>query len=321
MSAPHADARISLRISVTDRCDLRCVHCMPPGEIEKKPRSGILSFEEIVRFVRTMRAAFGLRKVHLTGGEPLLRTGLADLVAVLAAEGVGNIALTTNGQGLAEAAGELGRAGLCRVNVSLPSLDPEAYAALTRGGELAPAIEGIDAAPAAGLAPVKLNAVVLRGYNDAEVGRIARFGLARGCEVRFLELMPLGAARARFEELFVPESETRSRLAERFDLEPLPVEPAASSRAFLVRDKSALSGRVGFISPVTRPFCAGCRRLRLTAAGHLIGCLARGVGLPVRCLLRAGDGAGLIEAAGAALGMKRARPPFDSARLMAAVGG
>lgn len=322
MIAPGERPRVSLRISVTDRCELRCLYCRPDRGGRFGPRSAILSYEEIVQFVRAVGGAFEIEKFRLTGGEPLGRTDVTRLAARLAAENVKDLAVTTNGRRLAGLAGGLARAGVRRVNVSLDSLDAATYRAITRGGEIAPVLAGIDAALRAGLAPVKLNAVVLRGCNDGEVARLARFGLDRGCEVRFLELMPIGPARARFGELFVPTAETRARLeAAGLSLAPRAETRGASSRDFDVVESGRVAGRVGFIAPVTNSFCGGCRRLRLTSAGRLIGCLARGEGPDVRALCAPGREAELREAVRAQLAAKRGRPVFETARLMVAVGG
>jgi len=325
---------VALRISVTDRCDLGCRYCLPLREIKGSDPlavkgsdpfiSQILSFEEIARFVRTAGAEFGLGKVRLTGGEPLVRRGIAELVAMLAATGAGDLALTTNGQRLAAMAGDLKRAGLRRVNVSLDSLDPETYAAISGGGDVRAVLAGIDAALAAGLAPVKLNTVVLRGTNDGEVVALARFALERGCTIRFLELMPIGPARAFHAERFVPAAEVRARLAEGFELRELSREPGASSREFLANDGAGRRGTVGFIASETEPFCAGCRRLRLTSTGQVIGCLARGEGVGVRSFL--GDDSdsarrGVVRAVAGVLESKRVRAGFSTPRPMVTVGG
>jgi cyclic pyranopterin phosphate synthase len=315
---------IALRISVTDRCQLRCRYCLPPNGVAKRPRDQILSFEEILRFVRALRPEFEVFKVRLTGGEPLLRSGLVELVSMLSAEGIPDLALTTNGQLLAELAGPLQAAGLRRVNVSLDSLDPETYRRLTRGGELAAALRGIAAAVSRGLSPVRLNTVVLRGWNDAEVAELARFALERGLEARFLELMPIGCARPLYEELFVPSAEVRARLSGAFALKPLPAEPGRSSRDFLATDRAGRSGRVGLISSQTAPFCAGCARLRLTSTGRLIACLAEGTGPGVRELLRSAEPDAdrrLREAVAGVLDGKRPRRAFRTAQPMCTVGG
>ncbi|NIA22096.1 MAG: GTP 3',8-cyclase MoaA [Anaerolineaceae bacterium] len=323
MSVPALSRTVSLRLSVTDRCQMRCAYCMPAGGIEKIQRQDVLSFEEIVRFVRAVRSRFAVSKVHITGGEPLARSGIVDLVAKLANLGLEDLALTTNGQLLADMAGDLRRAGLRRVNVSLDSLDEATYRAVTRNGRLQPVLEGIEAALRHGLNPVKLNTVVLKGLNDHEVVDMARFGLACGCPVRFLELMPIGCA-AVFDDLFVPSRIVRSGLERVLQLRRLPHQPGASSRNFLAVDREGQQGIVGFISPNTEPFCQGCNRLRLTSEGRLISCLARGRGPRIRSCLRGHSGLQrrrLVEIIEQQVAGKCDRAGYDTPRFMAAVGG
>jgi len=324
MIAPRQPHAVSLRISVTDRCPLHCLYCRPPAGVRAAPRRAVLRFDEIVEFVGLVRSRWHVSKVHLTGGEPLVRRGVVELVARLAGLDIADLALTTNGQRLAGMAADLRGAGLRRVNVSLDSLDPGTYRGLSRGLHLERTLAGIDAARRSGLAPVKLNMVVLRGINDHEVGRIARFGLQRGCEVRFLEVMPIGAAAARHGEWFVPSEEVRERLAAVFRLEPLPAEDSASSRTFRAADGAGRAGLIGFISPCSRPFCSGCRRLRLTATGRLLGCLAQADGIDVRPFLRRRrprDRQPLLAAVREALRVKRRERRFADQQPMICIGG
>ncbi len=315
---------ISLRISVTDRCQLRCLYCMPPKGVQKRARQDILSFEEILRFVRLVKSHFGLSKVHITGGEPLVRPGIVKLVEMLATEGVRDLALTTNGQCLGPVAQDLKRAGLSRVNVSLDSLNDKTYALLTRGGQLKRTLEGIQAALREGFSSVKLNTVALRGHNDAELTDMARWALDRHCHIRFLELMPIACAKGIFHDLFVPACEVRAHLDERFVFRALSYTPGLSSRDFLVCDSHGRRGVIGFIAARSRPFCRGCRRLRLTSTGQLIGCLARGQGPDIRSLLRCNaqhiDQA-LHEIIESELALKRTDSEFDTNRTMASIGG
>ena len=315
---------VSLRVSVTDRCQLRCLYCMPADGISKRPRSELLTFDEIIRFVQAVRQHFELSKVHITGGDPLARRGIVRLVEMLADESACDLALTTNGLRLSEMAGDLRRAGLRRVNVSLDSLDAETFALMTRGGVLQQVVDGIEAARSAGLSPIKLNTVVLRGMNDGEAPALAKWALDRQCTIRFLELMPVGCAKSSFQELFVPTAEVRVRIEEHFELEALPYEPGRSSRDFSATDNHGRRGVIGFISPETQPFCRGCRRLRLTSTGRLITCLARGQGPDIAHLLR-DDSPQATEALNWAICSqmlrKQARDAFDTARSMAAVGG
>ncbi len=324
MSSCAQQGPVSLRVSVTNRCQLRCFYCMPVGGALKAARCDILGFEEIIGFVGVLRRHFGMSKVHLTGGDPLVRPGLTDLVAMLAREAIGDLALTTNGQLLAAMAVDLRRAGLARVNISLDSLKPETFRWLTRGGDVCRTLQGLEAALECGLAPVKLNVAVLRNVNSDEVVDIARFGLQRGCEVRFLELMPIGPAAKRFEEWFVSSREVRARLEAAFDLRPAGGQPGGSSRNYVARDGQGRGGIIGFISPHSSPFCDDCRRLRLTADGLLIGCLAQGQGQNIRPLVRgryAPDVSGLVAAIHSVLSLKRRGRRFDTTNAMVQIGG
>jgi len=285
VTPPQQSHPVSLRISVTDKCGQRCFYCMPAEGVPKVSHADILSFEEMVRFVRVVKSGFALSKVRVTGGEPLVRRDVARLIALLAEEKIADIALTTNAQRLAAMAAELKRAGLHRVNVSLDSLNPDTYRAITRCGDLQPCLDGIKAALEVGLAPVKLNTVLLRGYNDCEVTNLVRYAFRHDCGIRFIELMPIGCASSIFEERFVPAAEARKRLEECFEFEPLAYERGTSSRNFLATGGDGLRGVVGFISPETAPFCDGCRRLRLTSRGCLISCLADRDGPNIRHLL------------------------------------
>lgn len=316
--------RVSLRLSITDRCDLRCRYCMPPEGVPRLSHHDVLRFEEIERAVALLRERFGLYKVRLTGGEPLLRAGVVELVRRLSAVDGIELALTTNGQRLSELAASLRAAGLTRINVSLDSLDPQRYRELTRGGRLERTLQGIEAAREAGFSPIKLNTVVLRGVNLSEVGRLAAFALERGLRPRFLELMPIGCARGFFERDFVSSEEVREELEKDLALAPLPVNPASSSREFSAEGPGGLRGIVGVISSESRPFCAGCDRLRLTSTGMLIGCLARGDGCDLRKYLRLGGSDAdeeMAQAVHQVLSAKRPRQEFARADLMPLLGG
>ena len=315
---------LSLRISVTDKCEFRCLYCMPAEGICKQAHDDILTFEQIVDFVRLARSEFDLTKVHLTGGEPLVRRGIVDLVAMIADLGVNDLALTTNACKLAALAGDLKNAGLHRVNVSLDSLDPAVFATLTRGGNLSDVLDGVDAAMDNGLGPIKLNTVVLRGYNDMQVTEMARWAISRGCVIRFLELMPIGCAKSMFDDLYVPAGEIRKQLAGAFDLKAQAYNPGASTRYFEASDGNGVRGLVGLISGQSEPFCSSCRRLRLTSAGKLITCLARGEGPYIGDMLCSGDPADrerLKEIVSDELATKAHRGDFDTTHAMAAVGG
>lgn len=297
---------------------------MPPEGVPVCDHADVLRFEQIVRFVRAVKGHLGLSKAHLTGGEPLVRAGIVELVSMLAAEGVDDLALTTNGLRLGEMAGELRAAGLKRVNVSLDSLDEQTFASLTRGGRLRNVLGGIETALAEGLTPVKLNVLALKGVNDHEEVRLAEWGLQRGCWVRFLELMPIGFAQRRHKDLFVPASEVRKRLEQAFTLQPLAETCGASSRNFTASDSAGWRGIIGFITPETEPFCRGCRRLRLTSTGRLIACLAQDHGAEIRELLGdAGPAAEqeLKETVTRLLDLKGPRTSFPADRVMSTVGG
>jgi GTP 3',8-cyclase len=274
-----------LRVSVTDRCNYRCTYCMPADGLDWMPRAELLTFEEITRIV-TCLAAMGVWKVRLTGGEPTVRRGLSDLVARIAAvPGIRDLAMTTNAHRLASLAPALAAAGLRRVNVSIDALDPSVFSAITRGGDVARVLQGIDAALAAGLRPVKLNCVVVRGVNDEQpLKLIEHFADRPDVAVRFIEYMPFDGVDVRKKHL--PAKEIRDALAERYTLEPLE-RPVGGGPA--VEWRLAETGQVvGFVSPITEHFCDACNRLRLQADGHLRTCLSREAAPSLRDVLRAG---------------------------------
>ena len=260
-----------LRLSVTSECDLRCMYCRPGGGRGYRTGGG-LSDRQRVDLVRFLHARYGLSHVRLTGGEPLVYGGLVSLIGKLrgAVDGL-SIAMTTNGRLLAAYAGDLRRAGLDRINISVDSLDAARYRRIT-GGKLEDVMRGLEAAAVAGFGPPKINTVVLRGENDAEILPMVRFAMERGCEIRFLEVMPIGPAAAANQSSFVSAEEVRSRLADHFPISPLPREMGATARRYRIRI-GAREGVIGFIAPVTEPFCADCRRMRVTAEGALYPCL------------------------------------------------
>lgn len=279
-----------LRISVTDRCNLRCVYCMPAGGIPLLAHREILTFEEIERIAR-VAAGMGIHKVRLTGGEPLARFGVPDLVRMIAAiPEIDDISMTTNGHMLPRYADELAAAGLKRVNISLDSLRADRFRALTRVGELDHAWKGVEAAEAAGLTPVKINAVVVRGFNDDEVIDFARLTLEGERHIRFIEVMPLGHNDLWAEDGFVPMQEVRERIeAVLGPLEQVgrdaPVIGNGPARYWRLPNAP---GTLGFISPVSEHFCDGCNRLRLTADGRLRPCLLSDAEIDLCGPLRAG---------------------------------
>ncbi len=278
-----------LRVSITDRCNLRCIYCMPEEGIPLMRHEDILRFEEIRRLVE-IAIGLGITRVRLTGGEPLARRGVVELVRMLAAlPGLEDLALTTNGTLLAPLAEDLARAGLRRVNISLDTLRPERYRAITRRGELSDALAGIEAAQRAGLDPIKINMVVMRAINDDEVTDLARLSLERGWHVRFIEYMPLGREPALARERFVSMQEVRARLEETLGpLEPAHVEGSGPARTWRLAGAPPMAGTIGFISALSEHFCATCNRLRLSADGRLFPCLFSDVELDVRTPLRRG---------------------------------
>ncbi len=260
-----------LRLSVTSECDLRCMYCRPEGGRGYRS-DGDLSDRQRVDLVRFLHARYGLSHVRLTGGEPLVYGNLVSLVGELRAAVDGlSIAMTTNGRLLATHARDLRRAGLDRINISVDSLDAARYRRIT-GGKLDDVLKGLEAAAVAGFGPPKINTVVFRGENDAELATMVRFAIERGCEIRFLEVMPIGPAAAANRSAFVSAAEVRTRLAEHFPISPLVRETGATARRYRIRI-GARDGIIGFIAPVTEQFCADCRRMRVTAEGALYPCL------------------------------------------------
>lgn len=263
-----------LRVSVTDLCNLRCRYCMPDGVCQKR-HEDILSFEEIAEIVEAA-AGLGIRKVRVTGGEPLVRRGCVELCRMIASvPGVEEVDLTTNGTLLEKYARDLKAAGVDRVNISIDSLVPEKYAEITGGGRLGDALAGIMAAEEAGLLPIKLNCVLIGGFNDDEIPAFAELTRTQPLELRFIELMPMGG---RFgKDAYLPGSVVLERVPA---LAPLP-EDGGVARLYKLPDGR---GRVGLISPVSRHFCGSCNRLRLTSEGALKPCLHSGQEIRVRGL-------------------------------------
>lgn len=276
-----------LRLSVTDRCDLACIYCMPEGgEAEHGTRAELLSFEEAARLV-SVAARMGIRRVRLTGGEPLVRRDIVAMVErIRGGCELDSLVLTTNATRLAELAIPLRAAGLCGVNVSLDSLDADRFCRMTRGGDLARVLAGIHAALDAGL-EVKLNAVVVRGENDDEIGSLVDFAWSHGVTPRFIELMPLGEGARLGDERRVSAAEVAEALGER--LSPEVVHGGAHHGPARYRVAADGSGRrVGFITPLSDEFCGDCNRLRVTAQGDVRPCLASRRAISLRDLLRGG---------------------------------
>ena len=284
-----------LRVSVTDRCNLRCTYCMPAEGLPWLPKPEMLTDEEIVRLVGVF-VGLGIRQVRLTGGEPLLRRSLVDVVRGIASlDPRPRIAMTTNGVGLDRLAEPLRAAGLDRVNVSLDTVDADEFAALTRRDRLHDVEAGLKAAGAAGLEPVKVNAVAMRGVNDSSVAELLQWCLDRGYELRFIEQMPLDAQHGWDATSMVSAAEVRTRLEERFTLTELPASDRGSAPAerFLVNGGPAT---VGIIASVSQPFCQACDRVRLTADGQVRNCLFSRTETDLRGPLR--DGASDAELVG-----------------------
>ena len=282
-----------LRISLTDLCNLRCVYCMPEEGVCKLPHDRILSLEEVAE-IAGAAVELGIRKIRLTGGEPLVRRGIVGLVRSLRAlPGLRELTLTTNGILLPELAQPLRDAGLDRVNISLDTLDAEKYRRLTRGGELSRALAGISAAEAAGFSPIKLNAVLLGGVNDDEIPALCALTKDRPIEMRFIELMPIGDALYFGPEACVPVDTVLERVPE---LRPLERAHGSVARRYAL---PGAAGTVGLISPVSCSFCGECNRIRLTADGNMKPCLHAAREFPLRGLHGAALRGAILEAVNA----------------------
>jgi cyclic pyranopterin phosphate synthase len=299
MSAPLIDGfgrtHRSLRLSVTDRCNLRCRYCMPAEGMEWLPREDLLSYEELERIVRLL-AALGVTDVRVTGGEPLVRAELPRLIGrIVAVPGIREVSLTTNGVLLAGAIDALVEAGLGRVNVSIDSLDPERFARITRRDDLDRALAGLEACERhPHLRPIKVNAVALRGVSEPDVLPLAELARRRPYVVRFIEVMPLDAPRTWTRDAVLSGEELRGMVGARWPLEPLdPERPSATATRWRFADGA---GELQFVSSVTEPFCATCDRLRLTADGQLRTCLFSETETDLRGPLRAGATDDALEA-------------------------
>jgi cyclic pyranopterin phosphate synthase len=275
-----------LRVSLTDRCNLRCSYCMPPEGLDWLPKPELLTDDEVIRLVRIAVEHLGVTEVRYTGGEPLLRRGLPDLVArTVVLDPRPEVSLTTNGIGLVRLAAPLKEAGLDRVNVSLDTLDRAIFEKLAHRDRLADVLDGLDAAAATGLTPVKVNAVLMRGVNEHEAVPLLRYCLDRGFELRFIEQMPLDAQHGWSRTNMITADEILTLLSETFDVVPEPSESRGSAPAesFLVEGI-----KIGIIASVTRPFCGACDRVRLTADGQIRNCLFARDESNLRDAMRAG---------------------------------
>lgn len=316
-----------LRISVTDRCNLRCVYCLPEEGIAWQASANQLSIDELAR-VTAAAAQGGVRRVRLTGGEPLVRPDIVEIVARLAAiPGIEEVSLTTNAMRLEKLAGPLAAAGLKRVNISLDTLEADKFRRITRGGSLERIWRGIAAAEQAGLAPLKLNTVVVRGLNDGELAEFAQLSIQNPWHVRFIELMPVGNTQSWGEdfppaaERAIPVQEMLTRLS-KLNLQPGET-PMGNGPARTFRIPGAL-GTVGFISPLGEHFCQNCNRLRLTADGYLRPCLLLDGEINLREALRAGEPLlPLIQRAVEAkpVGHELSQQHYPETRRMAQIGG
>ncbi|HEX5202682.1 GTP 3',8-cyclase MoaA [Paractinoplanes rhizophilus] len=321
-----------LRVSLTDRCNLRCSYCMPAEGLAWLPRDEQLTDDEVGRLIRIGVAELGIREVRFTGGEPLLRRGLLGIVGAAARlTPRPSLKLTTNGIGLEKIAGALKEAGLDRVNVSLDTLDADRFKELTRRDRLDDVLRGLEAAAAAGLTPVKINTVLMRGINEDEAPQLMKFALTYGYQLRFIEQMPLDAQHQWDRHTMVTAEEILAALAP-FGLRPDPVSRGtAPAETWLVPghvDAAGEPARVGVIGSVTRPFCGDCDRTRLTADGQIRNCLFATEESDLRKLLRSGGSdAEIAEAWRAAMRGKRAGHGIDDpsflqpARPMSAIGG
>ncbi|MBF0545436.1 MAG: GTP 3',8-cyclase MoaA [Candidatus Riflebacteria bacterium] len=266
-----------LRISITDRCNLRCIYCMPPQGIKKIDHSKILTYEEILEIVN-LCVSEGVYRVRITGGEPLVRKGVENFVSRLRQiSEIKDISLTTNGILLSEKADLLAKSGLMRVNVSLDSLNPQRYREITRGGELKQVLNGIEKALEVGLTPVKINVVLIPGVNEDEILNFVNLARELPIHVRFIERMPFGNAQ---ETNFVSQSNIISQIIGRCEL--IPENNTQSGGPASLFSLKEGKGKIGFISSRSNPFCQSCNRLRLSAEGHLIPCLDSGTGVMVR---------------------------------------
>ena len=290
-----------LRVSVTDRCNLRCLYCMPE-KMEFLPRSELLNFEEIQQLVEIF-VSMGISKVRITGGEPLARRDIVRLVEMLAGiQGLEDLAMTTNGVLLAPLAQELKSAGLTRLNVSCDTFNPEAFAKVTRWGELAPVLEGLQAARDAGFDSIKINAVLLRGVNDMDAGNMIRYCGEQGYLLRFIEFMPIGIDEYWSPERFMKVDEMKLLVENQgFKIEPLsnemPVGGGPAQYCQMTPPEGGTPVAVGFIGALSHNFCRMCNRVRLTSDGRVRECLTAGGQLSLRDMLRSGASGTDIESA------------------------
>ncbi len=292
---PFGRAITYIRVSVTDRCDFRCVYCMSE-DMSFLPKRDLLSLEELDRLCSAF-VERGTRKIRVTGGEPLVRRDIMKLFRSLSRHlqsgALEELSVTTNGSQLARYAGELKDCGVKRVNVSLDTLDDAKFRAVTRWGDLSKVMAGIDAAQKAGL-EIKINAVALKGVNDGEFPRLIEWAHGRGMDLTFIEVMPLGEIEAERADQYMPLNEVRARLMERYTLEDIAYQTGGPARYVRVKETG---GRLGFITPLTHNFCEGCNRVRVTCTGTLYMCLGQEDAADLRAPLRASESNGPLFAA------------------------
>jgi len=272
-----------MRISITDRCNLRCIYCMPSEGLVPMKHKDILSYEEIVRILR-IAVRIGVRKVRITGGEPLIRKNVSHLISLIKnIDDIEDLSLTTNGITLAGCAQEIADAGLKRVNISLDSLRADRYREMTRGGELDSVLKGIDSAERAGLVPVKINMVPMRGFNDDEIGDFAQLTMKASYQVRFIEFMPFGKENMWNPEYFISAEDIKSHVEKFGELHPVRLRRSGPARYYAF---DGAAGVLGFISPLSNHFCGKCNRLRLTADGKLRPCLFSETEIDIKTAIR-----------------------------------
>ncbi len=278
-----------VRVSVTDRCNYRCFYCMPEDGVDWDAREQFLTYEELTRAIRLF-SELGVSKVRLTGGEPLARRNLTELAAQLhALPGIDDLSISTNAHLLAEHAQTLFDNGVTRVNISLDSLDPDTFARITRNGDLHKVLEGIDAAIAVGMHPVKVNMVVMKGLNDHEIESMLDYALKRGIDLRFIETMPIGSAGIDGANYLLPADEILQRLEQSLGEQLIPAKGGKGAGPARYYQIGAGPSRVGVISAMSRHFCEGCNRVRLTAQGDLVLCLGQTDRIALREPLRDGS--------------------------------
>jgi cyclic pyranopterin phosphate synthase len=317
------DHAVSLRVSLTERCQLRCRYCRPAHAVIPLP-GAVAPWQIWHKRIKAVADAVSLKRVRFTGGEPTLYPELVSLVEACADDGLPELAITSNGFRLADKVWDLSRAGLSRANISLDSLDPQVFERMT-GARPEKVIEAVDASLAAGL-KVKLNAVILRGINDSELEPLVRFAAARSIPIRFLEMMPIGPAAMEFRDRYMSGQEMMTKLREEsgFDFEALHYTQGATSRNFRVVLPDGGEGVCGFILPTSTPFCQGCRRLRISSDGCLMGCLAQPDTLDMDDAVNAseqGDFAPMRSLINTAFAVKSRQQRFEQQRAMIRVGG